>query len=401
MTELTPWAALRRLVLPVYLPMTAGALGMGMLVPVLPLYLLEEGLSFSVVSAVLAAAGLGSMIGGLPAGGVLARLDEQALLVASLVAMAASTAVLGLTTAVIALIAFRLVFGVGTIGLRLSRQTYVGNTIPPSVRGRAMSLIGGSFRLALLVGPVLGGYLVDQIGFTTTFLICGAVNGLGLFGAAPPRGQEPLQQGEPETTRLSLWAALWRYRSLLLKGGLAPALVVAVRNGRYVVVPLIAAELGLSPSATGALVTIGTGADLLLFPVAGYLMDRHGRLYAIVPSLSLIAVGLVMLSAADSALTVGVAGAVMGIGNGIGAGSMLTLATDLAPREARGQVLSGLAVLQDGGTLLGPLIVGITADLAGLGASALALAGVVVVAIAWLTVIVGETRDRPAAGVGV
>ena len=75
----------------------------------------------------------------------------------------------------------------------------------------------------------------------------------------------------------------------------------------------------------------------------------------------------------------------------------MTLATDLAPREARGQVLSGLAVLQDGGTLLGPLIVGITADLAGLGTSALVLAGVVVVAIAWLTVIVGETRERSTA----
>ena len=72
---------------------------------------------------------------------------------------------------------------------------------------------------------------------------------------------------------------------------------------------------------------------------------------------------------------------------------LYTLATDLAPQEARGQVLSGLAILQDFGTLFGPLIVGITADAAGLGTSTLALAGVMVVAILWFVFIVGETRD--------
>ena len=122
-------------------------------------------------------------------------------------------------------------------------------------------------------------------------------------------------------------------------------------------------------------------------------MDRYGRLYAIVPSLSLIAVGLLVLSAASSTLMVGVAGVVMGIGNGVGAGSMLTLATDLAPPEAKGQILAGLAVFQDFGTFLGPLIVGITADAIGLDWSAVVLAVMAFIAIAWLLGIVGETRD--------
>ena len=39
---------------------------------------------------------------------------------------------------------------------------------------------------------------------------------------------------------------------------------------RFSHVPLIGDELGLGPTAVGALVTVGTAADLLLFPVAGY-----------------------------------------------------------------------------------------------------------------------------------
>ena len=125
-------------------------------------------------------------------------------------------------------------------------------------------------------------------------------------------------------------------------------------------------------------------------------MDRFGRLYAIVPSFTLFTAGLVILAYSHTALMVAVSGAVMGIGNGIGSGTMLTMASDLAPSEARGQVLSGLALLQDTGSVLGPVIVGVVADVAGVGASALALAGVMVVAILWLVGIVGETGHRTA-----
>ena len=59
-------------------------------------------------------------------------------------------------------------------------------------------------------------------------------------------------------------------------------------------------------------------------------------------------------------------------------------------------MLSGLAVLQDTGSLLGPLIVGVVGDTAGVGASALALAAVMALPIVWLVTVVGETRSaRP------
>ena len=396
MNEQSIWRVLRDLVMPVYVPSVAGTLGIGMLVPVLPLYLRDIGMSFSEVAVVLGAVGVGAMIGGIPSGSVMARHDERLLMVVSLVAMAATTAVLGLTVALAALVALRFAYGVGLIGLRLSRQTYVAARVEAGARGRALSLIGGSFRLSLVVGPPLGGYLADTVGFNWTFLVCGALTAAGLAGAADHIGASPAAE-TPIALRVPLFAALWRYRGVLAKAGMASGLVIAVRQGRYVALPLIAAELDLSLTAIGGLLAIGTGADLLLFPVSGYLMDRYGRLHAIVPSFLLVTVGLVILGFADTAAEIALAGAVMGVGNGIGAGTMLTMASDLAPGEARGQVLSGLAVLQDTGSLLGPLIVGVAADAAGVGASAFALAAVMVLATAWLVVVVGETRDMQAA----
>ena len=399
MSDQSIWGVLRRLTLPVYLPSVAGTLGIGMMVPVLPLYMRGIGLSFSDVGVVLGAAGVGAMLGAVPSGWVMARRDERVLLVFSLIAIAAATAVLGLTAAVATMVALRVMFGAGGIGLRLALQTYVAAGVESGSRGRALSLIGGSFRLSLLIGPLLGGYLADAVGFKWTFMLCGAVTAVGLVGAVergPMVPRAPVEPRSGDLLHMPMLKALRRHWRILAKAGPAAGLAVAARQGRYAAVPLIAAELGLSPSATGGLVAVGTGADLLLFPVSGYLMDRFGRLYAIVPSFTLFTAGLVILAYSHTALMVAVSGAVMGIGNGMGSGTMLTMASDLAPSEARGQVLSGLALLQDTGSVLGPVIVGVVADVAGVGASALVLAGVMVVAILWLVGIVGETGHRTA-----
>ena len=391
-----PGIGLVRLVLPVYLPVIAGTIGVALLVPVLPLYLKDSGLSLGTTSVVLAAVGLGAAIGSLPAGALIARAGERRVLFASLAALASSTALLGLTTVVVALVALRMAAGAANVALALSRQTYIARRILGEHRGRSMAMIGGSFRFSLLVGPLLGGWLADTAGFTFTFAVTGGLVALGVIPPLisgphhlPPRTDTITvrQSGVVEAMR-----AHWR---LLLVAGVVPLLVMTVREGRFVVLPLISDDLGLSPTAVGAVIAVGTGADLLLFPVAGYVMDRFGRLTAMVPAFSTIAVGLLMLAAADSTRSVVIAGAVIGVGNGLSSGAMLTLGSDLAPAEATGPFLAGLAAMQDGGRVVGPLLVGAIGAGAGLGAASIALAVVSVAAVLWLVLVIGETAHTP------
>ena len=104
-------ALARRLVLEVYVPWVLAQLGRGMLVPVVPLYLRDAGLSYTRVSVILAALGLGAVIGGLPTGAAAARVGPEWLFVGATVATAVTAALLGVSTAVLALVAFRLVYG--------------------------------------------------------------------------------------------------------------------------------------------------------------------------------------------------------------------------------------------------------------------------------------------------
>jgi MFS family permease len=373
-----------------------GGLGIAMVLPILPVYLTDSGLSYSVASVVLAGGGLGAMLGGLPVGAMLGRLGEYRVLLISLTAMALATAALGLTTAVIGLTAMRVAHGVGQIGLRLSRQTFITRTVDTDMRGRSMALMGGSARLSMLIGPILGGVLVDQIGYSWTFAISGAATLSGLVPAILSQAENPAIDDAGNTVKPdgALWPALVRHRRTLIVGGFGPALIMAVRQGRTIIIPLIGDSLDMSASAIGFLVAVGTGADLLLFPVAGIIMDRFGRLATIVPAFSLIGVGMLVLAAAESVTMVLVAGVIMGVGNGIGSGSMLTLGSDLAPQDSPGQFLSALASIQNLGRIIGPMLVGWFADAAGLPAAAIALAVTVFVALAWIVLLVGETGRR-------
>lgn len=395
--QTSPEIGLRRLVLPVYLPVIAGTLGVALLIPVLPLYLEDSGLPLGPTSVVLAAVGLGAALGSLPSGSLISRFGERRVLFGALVALAVSTALTGLTTVVIALVGLRMAAGAANAALRLSRQTYISRRVPARHRGRSMAMIGGSYRFALVVGTLLGGWLADTAGFTATFVVAG---GLAAIGVVPPLlrgpGHLPPRPDAAVIRQFGLIEAIRTHWRLLLVAGVVPLLVMTVREGRFVVLPLISNDLGLSPTAVGAVISVGTGADLLLFPAAGYVMDRFGRLAAMVPAFGTIAVGLVMLAAADSTSSVVVAGAVIGVGNGLSSGTMLTLGSDLAPADSTGPFLAGLAAIQDGGRVAGPLLVGAIGAGAGLGAASIALAAVSVAAVIWLVLVVGETAGHSA-----
>ena len=392
-------ALARRLTVEVYVPWVLAQLGRGMLVPVVPLYLRDAGLSYTRVSVVLAALGLGAVLGGLPIGALAARLGPEWLFVGAAVATAVTAALLGVSTAVLALVAFRLVYGAGAVGLRVSVQMLVNSATPVHLRGRSMSVLGGAVRLAFFLGPLAGGFLADTAGFTVTFAVCGVMTLVGIVPFLAVRrtvGDGAARFERPTIAAGSLLAALRRHTGLLLLAGIGSALVMAGREGRNVIVPLIGDDLGLSRTAVGALVAIGTGADLLLFPIAGWLMDRFGRLFAIVPAFTLVGVGLLVLGTFYSGTGAVVAGVIMGIGNGMSAGTMLTLGGDLAPRDA-GPFLATLGMMHDAGVVVGSLVVGRFADTAGLPTSSVVLAFIMFTAVLWMVIAVGDSAhpSRP------
>ena len=169
-----------------------------------------------------------------------------------------------------------------------------------------------------------------------------------------------------------------------------------IRSGRQLIIPLYGKEVvGLDLAQIGLVMTVATVLDVAMFVPAGLLMDRFGRKVAAVPSFAVMAVGVGLIPLATDYAGLMLAAMVIGFGNGLGSGTMMTLGADLAPPEAAGEFLGLWRLVGDAGAVGGPLIVGAMAVTFGLEGSAYALAAIGAAAALTLGLLVRETRQSP------
>ncbi|AXT84101.1 MFS transporter [Aeromicrobium sp. A1-2] len=77
----------------------------------------------------------------------------------------------GLTGSIEMLIVARVVQGIGASLITPQTMAVITRTFPPAKRGSAMALWGATAGVATLVGPILGGVLVDSLGWEWIFFI--------------------------------------------------------------------------------------------------------------------------------------------------------------------------------------------------------------------------------------
>jgi len=386
------------LILPFYLPAMLMAFSTGILAPVLPLYARGLGISYGLVGLVLSGDALGMLVGDVPAGVVVRRLGQKGAMLLGLGAIALSTGALFWARSVPQVVTYRLVAGLGFSLYSIARHAYIVEAARIGIRGRAIALLGGIMRIGRFVGPIVGGFFAARYGLRASFLLfagaCGgALLAVALFvPMAPARRQDP-----PPASHGGLLLQTLRARyGLLASAGAGQLFAQMIRAGRRVIIPLYGADaIGLDVEAIGLIVSLSSAVDMSLFYPAGWVMDHLGRKRAIVPSFLTQAVGMALVPLTGSFAGLLAAASLIGLGNGLGSGSMMTLGADLAPERARGEFLGIWRWIGDVGMTGGPLIVGAVADLVVLPTAAWAMAGAGLMAGLIFALLVPETLRRP------
>jgi MFS family permease len=130
------------------------------------------------------------------------------------------------------------------------------------------------------------------------------------------------------------------------------------------VIPLWAENIGLDAATTSLIYGLAGGIDMLVFYPAGKVMDRRGRAWVAVPSMLIIGVAMLMTPFTHSAMTLLLASLLIGFGNGIGSGMIMTLGADYSPVVGRAHFLGLWRLMSDMGSTGGPaLLSAVTAAL--------------------------------------
>jgi len=116
----------------------------------------------------------------LPAGRLGDRFGPKNIYLAGLALFTAASLLCGLSQTIGMLIAARAVQGLGAALVTPQMMAVITRTFPPERRSAAMSLWGGVAGLANLVGPLLGGALVDHLSWEWIFLVNVPVGVVGL-----------------------------------------------------------------------------------------------------------------------------------------------------------------------------------------------------------------------------
>jgi EmrB/QacA subfamily drug resistance transporter len=90
---------------------------------------------------------------------------------AAIVIFLVGSALSGLSQSMLELILFRAIQGLGGGGLMIGAQTIVGDIVSPRARGRYMGLFMAMFGVTTVIGPLIGGFFVDTIGWRWIFYI--------------------------------------------------------------------------------------------------------------------------------------------------------------------------------------------------------------------------------------
>jgi MFS family permease len=393
----TPFS-LRTIAVSAFGPSLLFGLGEGAILPVIPLSARDLGASVAVAALAAAMIGVGSLISNIPASLITMHRGERWAIVAAAVwcaiamAMSAWTDHLG----VFALGCFMVGMSQAVFGL--ARQSYLTEAVPPEFRARAMSTLGGSMRVGLFIGPFAAAAAIHRYGLVGAY----GVGIAALAVAAAVAARIPDLEHHVETqgaaphpaTPPSLRSIVRDHHRLFVTLGIGVLLVSAVRATRQAVIPLWADHLALAPSVAALIYGVAGGVEMLVFYPAGKVMDQKGRRWVAVPSMIIMGIPLMLMPFTHSAAALLLAASVIGFGNGIGSGMVMTLGADHSPRLGRAHFLGVWRLMSDIGASCGPALLSFLAATLSLGAGIAATGLIAFVAAAQLAYWIPRAHQR-------
>lgn len=370
---------MRRLLLLVCSITLADTMLYAALVPLLPHYADEYGLSKGQAGLLVGAYALGAFIGAIPGGIAAARFGPRRAVVSGLLVMAVASAAFGFAGSAAELGIARFAQGVGSALSWAGALAWLVAGTPRERRGEMLGTAIGAAIFGALLGPAVGA-TAEAVGPRPAFVAVGGVSVVLAIWAL----RTPPVHTEPQSPR-ALLAAL---RQPLLLGALWMMVLPAILFGVVaVLVPLELGDAGWSAAAIAVLFIGAAAFEMVVAPLFGRFSDRRGRLLPLRLALAGSIVVTVGLALAGGPIAIAPLVVAAAIAFGSFWAPAMALLSDGAERIglAQGLAFGLMNAAWGGGNFLGPALGGALADAAGDALPFALMAGICILTLVALT----------------
>ncbi|MFC1859135.1 MFS transporter [Thermodesulfobacteriota bacterium] len=342
----------------------AAVTGVGIVVPLLPVYAHDLGASGLYIGLIFGAFSLSRTVF-LPYFGRLSdRKGRKPIIVAGLLCYALISIAFVFSEDVEGLIFIRFIQGIASAMIMPVTQAYVGDITPEGREGFTMGMFNMSVFLGLSIGPLVGGVVGDRFSLNAAFgsmgflAFCGFL--LSFFLLPETKSEKVISQGKAPTG----WKGLLRDPEIvgLSLFRLAYTTCIGIIWG---FMPIYASvEFSLSSSAIGILVMLAVFVSGLIHTPMGLLADRVNRNMLVLIGGIITVCSIFSFELAKGFWDLFWANVLFGIGGGISMPALMALAVLKGNKtDSMGSVMAILTMAHSLGMLIGSLVAGLTMDI--------------------------------------
>jgi multidrug resistance protein len=366
-------------------------LGLAMIIPLLPFYATELGASASVVGVLIAAFSIAQLASAPLWGRFSDRYGRRPGLLVGLLVSAVAYVIFAYASTLWLLLISRVVQGLGggTIGVV---QAYVADASDPKDRAKSLGWLSAATSLGAVVGPAIGSALIHwgrHAPGIASAIFCVLVSVFAGVYLRESR-QDMTTTGEhglvPESSRTAVWSVIARPKEPAQRLIWIYAIAIGAFYGTVPTLPLILARrLPITEANVGYFVMyLGAMGVVVRAGLLGRMIEWLGEPQLTRLGLILLSVGLALIAAVHSYLTLIISLTLMPLGTAFVFPCVTAMLSRVVPSRNRGLYMGVQHTFGGVSRVIFPLAAGVAMDHLGLGFP-FVVAGVLVLGTLTLT----------------
>jgi len=386
----------QKILLTLLLSVFIALLGIGIIIPVMPVFASELGANGLALGMIIAAFSVSRGVLQPVIGNLSDQWGRKGFLVAGLFVYGLVGLLIPHAASVLHLLLIRAFQGVGSAMIVPIGMAYMSILAPSGQEGRYQSYLNIAIFCGIGCGPIIGGVVFDLFGFATVFYVMALLS----FGAfLLVLKNMPVQSAAPPVSKTGLLKSL----AMMMKSRLTMGILLARFVTMIIMVPsmaflplLMADRIGASGLQIGMVIACRTLVNALLQVPGGKAADRYDKLSLLVAGCVCLSASTMMIPLMEHFITYLLLYCLLGFGEAIiwpvlGAYASI----EGKKRYGHGTMMGVFSLSMSTGILVGALLAGFSMDHWGIDSAYYITAASVIVGIAGAALLI-KTGDRSA-----